>query len=86
MHDRGILKNLQGLVPNPNIHIVFSHFCFACIYFVRILAKMARAPCHWCGSIHAVNISLSCFNLYALKVLICINRGIVHQKNVQFFM
>lgn len=62
--------------------LFFPHFFLGCIYLLWILAKMARAPCHYFGSIHSVNMFLLiCLNPYAQNLFICINkRGIVHQK------
>lgn len=68
--------------------LFFSPLCLGYVYFVRTLAKMARTPCHWFGSNHAVNIFwVKCLNPYALNVFMCLNnRGVVHQRNVELFM
>lgn len=59
MHDRGKWKKnytARFLVWIPIFTCFFPRFLSFCIYFTQSLAKMARAPCHWFGSIHAVYI------------------------------
>ncbi len=84
MHDRGKKKNPTrlGFWFGSQNSLAFFPFLSCCIYFAQTFAKMARSPCYWFGSIHAVYI-FKALNSYAQKLFIFINnRSIVHQKKV----
>lgn len=59
MHDRGKWRKKTtrlGFWFGSQYSLAFFPFLSFCIYFAHTLAKMARAPCHWFGTIHAVYI------------------------------